>query len=114
MNQFPVIDPVATGRNILLLRQQRGLTVRDIQKWFNFEEPRCIYKWQSGQTLPSVDNLYALSALLGVSMDSIVVGQHIEKPQAMPAASLFISIRYNCLLENRIDYSIGSPALLPL
>ncbi len=85
MNQFPVIDPVATGKNILHLRQQRGLSVRDVQTWFNFEEPRCIYKWQSGQTLPSVDNLYALSVLLGVSMDNIIVSQltteDIEKPQ---------------------------------
>ena len=93
MQQFPVIDPVATGRNILQLRQQRGLTVRDVQKWFNFEEPRCIYKWQSGQTLPSVDNLYALSILLNVSMDAIIVGHSTpgstEKPQDIPAASYF-------------------------
>ena len=70
---FPVIDPVATGRNIQQLRQARGLSVRDLQTFFGFEEPRAIYKWQSGQTLPSVDNLYALGALLGVPMDQILV-----------------------------------------
>ena len=28
---FPVIDPVATGENIMRLRQERGLIVRDLQ-----------------------------------------------------------------------------------
>ncbi len=70
---FPVIDPVATGENIVRLRKKRGLTVRDIQAYFGFEEPRAIYKWQHGSNLPTVDNLYALSALLGVSMDEILV-----------------------------------------
>ena len=43
--QFPVIDPVATGENIVRLRQERGLSVRDLQAYFGFEEPQAIYKW---------------------------------------------------------------------
>ena len=73
ITNFPVIDLTATGKNILRLRRERGLSVRDVQRFFNFEEPRAIYKWQSGQSLPSLDNLYALSALLRVSMDEILV-----------------------------------------
>ena len=70
---FRVIDPVATGANIVRLRKERGLTVRDLQSYFGFEEPQAIYKWQRGQSLPSVDNLYALGALLDVTMDEILV-----------------------------------------
>lgn len=70
---FPVIDPQATGRNILRLRLSRGLSVRDIQSYFGFEEPQAIYKWQRGITLPSIDNLVALSYLLEVRMDEIIV-----------------------------------------
>ena len=69
---FPVIDPVATGANICRLRKERGLTVRDLQSYFGFEEPQAIYKWQRGQSLPCVDNLYALSALLQVPMNEII------------------------------------------
>lgn len=72
-NQFPVIDPVATGENIVRLRQERGLSVRDLQAFFGFEEPQAIYKWQRGKSLPSVDNLYALGALLDVPLDEILV-----------------------------------------
>lgn len=71
--RFPVIDPVATGANIVRLRHERGLTVRDLQAYFGFEEPQAIYKWQRGQSLPSVDNLFALGAILQVTMDEILV-----------------------------------------
>ena len=70
---FPTIDLVATGKNIIRLRKAHGLTVRQLQLYFGFEEPQAIYKWQQGKCLPSVDNLYALSRLLGVSMNEILV-----------------------------------------
>lgn len=70
---FPVIDLAATGNNIRRLRIERGLTVWDIQSYFGFEEPRAVYKWQNGESLPTVDNLYALGNLLGVPMDQILV-----------------------------------------
>ena len=70
---FPVIDPAATGANIVRLRRARGLSVRELQAFFGFEEPQAIYKWQKGKSLPSVDNLYALGALLEVPMEEILV-----------------------------------------
>lgn len=73
VKMFPVIDPVATGENIVRLRKDRGLTVRDLQNWFGFEEPQAIYKWQKGKSLPTVDNLYALGTLLNVPMEEILV-----------------------------------------
>lgn len=76
---FPVIDLAATGENITRLRKARGLTVRDVQAYFGFEEPQAVYKWQRGKSLPTVDNLYALSHLLGVPMNDILV------PRTCPA-----------------------------
>ena len=70
---YPVIDLVATGNNIRRLRLERGMTVRDLQSYFGFEEPRAIYKWQKGESLPTVDNLYALGNLFEVPMDQILV-----------------------------------------
>ena len=71
--EYPLIDMVATGKNIQKLRERRGLTVKDLQSYFRFEMPQAIYKWQRGESLPSVDNLYALGRLLGVPMDQILV-----------------------------------------
>ncbi len=73
MQCYPVIDLSATGANIERLRKARGLSVRDLQDYFGFEAPQAIYKWQRGQSLPTVDNLYALSALLHVPMETILV-----------------------------------------
>ena len=70
---YPVIDLAATGDNIRRLRLERGLTVREMQSYFGFEEPRAIYKWQKGESLPTVDNLYALGQLFEVPMDQIRV-----------------------------------------
>ena len=73
MTSFPIIDLKATGKNISRLRRSSGLSVREIQGALGLTAPQAIYKWQRGQTLPSVDNLYALSAILQVPMDEILV-----------------------------------------
>ena len=51
---FPTIDPVETGKNIALLRRERGLSVHDLQEFFGFDAPQARYIWQKGSTLPSV------------------------------------------------------------
>ena len=69
----PSLNLVATGHRIAELREARGFSVRDLQDYFGFDAPQAIYKWQKGQSLPSVDNLYALSVLLEVPMEQILV-----------------------------------------
>ena len=73
MMNIPFIDTVATGRNIDRLRIAAGLSVRDMQMVFGFATPQAIYKWIHGTSLPTIDNLVILSAMLGVTMDEIVV-----------------------------------------
>lgn len=70
---YPVIDAAATGKNIEALRKQRGLSVRDLQQALGFATPQAIYKWQHGTSLPTVDNLVVLSAVLRVPIDAIIV-----------------------------------------
>ena len=91
--QFPVIDLTATGANITRLRRARGLTVRELQAYFGFEEPQAIYKWQRGETLPSTDNLLALGFILGVPIEKLLVFQTIEQnePQDNSCGLLFIT-----------------------
>jgi hypothetical protein len=44
--------------------------------FFGFEQPQAIYKWQWGECLPSVDNLFALSMLFELSIDQILIGNN--------------------------------------
>ncbi len=70
---YPVINLVETGRCIERQRRQAGLTVRELQTYFGFEYPQAIYKWQHGECLPTVDNLLALSRILRVPMEDLLV-----------------------------------------
>ena len=68
----PVVDMKLTGQKISSLRMQRGISVRDLQNMLGFATPQSIYKWQRGETLPTVENLAALACILGVTIDAIV------------------------------------------
>ena len=70
---MPAIDMVATGKNIMRLREAAGLTVRDLQDIFGFATPQAIYKWQHGTAMPTIDNLVVLAAVFAVPMDEIIV-----------------------------------------
>ena len=72
---FPTIDLGATGKNIIKLREESGLSVRDLQNIFGFATPQAIYKWQHGTALPTIDNLIVLSAVFKVSMEEIIIVQ---------------------------------------
>ena len=73
MNTWPVIDMTATGMNIVRMRQNAGLTVKDLQDIFGFSTPQAIYKWQRGTAMPTVDNLVVLAAVFGVTIDDILI-----------------------------------------
>lgn len=73
MCTIPIIDMVKTGQNITRLRQQAGLSVKDLQDIFGFATPQAIYKWQQGATIPTVDNLVVLASVFHVHVDDILV-----------------------------------------
>ena len=68
-----VISVEETGKNIRKLRKERKVTVSEIQEVMGFREPRTIYKWQKGETLPTLDNMVRLSAILDVTIEEILV-----------------------------------------
>ena len=70
---IPMIDMKGTGLNISRLRENVGLSVRDLQEIFGFTSPQAIYKWQNGMTLPAIENLVILAEVFGVTIDDIIV-----------------------------------------
>ena len=73
MITMPTINMVATGKNIMRLRELAGLSVKDLAEIFGFTTPQAIYKWQHGTAMPTIDNLVVLAAVFGVPMDEIIV-----------------------------------------
>ena len=75
---IPVIDMIATGKNIQLLRESSGLSVRQLQGVFGFATPQAIYKWQHGDSLPTLDNMLVLSEIFEVPVEKIVVTRRVS------------------------------------
>ena len=62
-----------TGRQIKKLLMENSYTVKDVQNAMGFENPQAVYKWISGRSLPSIDNMVILSRLLHTSIENILV-----------------------------------------
>ena len=81
--EYPVLDAKATGARIRELRKEKKLKVEDVSRFMGFESAQAIYKWQRGDSLPTVDNLYALSKLFETSIDDILRGSKGENESSL-------------------------------
>lgn len=71
MNNIPVVNMAATGARITELRKKRNITVKEIEDTLGVTK-NAVCKWQRGETLPSIDNLVGLAAMLDVTLNEIV------------------------------------------
>lgn len=71
--EYPMIDIFATGKNIEKMKNERGITVRELCKYLGMVNTNSVYRWFRGEALPTLDNLYAISVLFSVSMNEIIV-----------------------------------------
>ena len=71
---FPIIDKKKTGINLRRLMDEHNLTVKDIQRYLNLGSVQSVYHWLNGISLPTVDNLYALSYLFHIPVDNLICG----------------------------------------
>ena len=72
---YPVIDPWKTGQKIRRMIKERKLTVEQVRDRIELESVQAMYKWFRGECCPKIDNLLALSRLLNVSIDSMIVSR---------------------------------------
>lgn len=77
MNTFyyPTLDLEATGSRIRQLRKANNLSVNDVCMALNVSA-QALGKWQKGDCLPSIDNLYALSRLFQTQIDDILIAHN--------------------------------------
>ena len=71
---YPMIDTKKTGQTIKRIMIENGYTVKDLQLYLRLEAPQSVYHWFYGKSLPSLDNLYALSELFKVPVDEMLRG----------------------------------------
>lgn len=83
---YPTIDVAATGENINRLRKSRGFSVAYLKDYFGFSTTNAVYKWLRGDALPSLDNMFALSMLLGISVNEILVADTADSADGRQVA----------------------------
>ena len=69
----PMINLEKTGMNIKQMRVEKGMSVQKLADVMEFEAVQAVYNWQSGKTLPSLENLKLLSELFEKPMEEILI-----------------------------------------
>ncbi len=68
---------ITIGKNLLALRKAKKLTQLELAEKFNYSD-KSISKWESGDSLPSVDILYELAKFYGTTLDALTSTEPIE------------------------------------
>ena len=71
---FPTINKRETGLNLRRIMDTRGITAKQVQEYLGLGCVQSVYRWIEGISMPTIDNLYALSELFQVPMDAMVCG----------------------------------------
>ena len=95
------IQPEETGERIRKLLLEQGYTIREIQGAFGFEDPQAIYKWLSGKSLPSIDNLIILSRLLHTTIEDILVIDG-DIPRLLDILNRWLNDIFRGMIYNRV------------
>ena len=70
----PMISKKETGINLRKVMDMRGISAKDVQEYLGLGCVQSVYRWLEGHSMPTIDNLYALSKLLRVPIDDLVRG----------------------------------------
>lgn len=73
-NMIPVIDKKKTGTHLRRIMDDRRLSVKDVQQYLGLGSVQSVYHWLNGLSMPTIDNLYALSELFQISVDDMLCG----------------------------------------
>ena len=71
---FPTIDKKKTGIHLRRIKDERGYTVKDVQQYLGLGSVQSVYHWLNGISMPTIDNLYALSEMFQISIDDMLCG----------------------------------------
>lgn len=102
---YQPIDQVKTGIKLKMMLTAAGYDVKYIQKYLHLSCSQSIYRWFKGKVLPSVEHLCALSKLLNVHMEELLVLQEesyvfgiIELSDNPTTKRLLYYMKYFCKL----------------
>ena len=72
MNELKKLNKKQVAQNAYRMIIESNYSIESVALSLDISEP-LIYYWQEGKRFPSIEHLYGLSQLFGVSMESILV-----------------------------------------
>lgn len=75
IKQYPGIEMVRTGRWLRQMCRYKGVSVAMLREYLRFGSSQSVYGWFCGRTLPSLDNFYAVSQLLRMPLDELIINR---------------------------------------
>lgn len=77
------------SQNIQAARKALGLTQEDLANRLSVAR-QTVAKWESGESLPDLENAYALAKLLGVSVDDLIAYNEAATGYPIPPRGKYI------------------------
>ena len=74
-----VLEPRKVGQTIKHLCTEQGITPTALAERIGLASVQAVYFWYSGRNLPSIDNLYLLAQILGVTVDYLLCGSEFSE-----------------------------------
>lgn len=71
--KYPMIDMKKTGENMKRIMKKEGISAEKAGNEIGVSGKSVVYKWTRGDNLPDINNLLALSILLNVTINDILV-----------------------------------------
>lgn len=72
------MDQIKTGRFIAEKRKEKGLTQRELADKLSISD-KTVSKWERGAGLPEVSLMLPLCENIGISVNELLLGEHIEE-----------------------------------
>ena len=73
--EVPHMDSIRTGSFIASLRRGKGMTQKELASLLGVSD-KAVSKWERGESYPEITLFPALGAILGVTADELMAGEH--------------------------------------
>ena len=68
------LDNIVTGFRIKQIMKEKNVGIRDVSRVLNISF-QAVYRWQKGEVLPTLNNLFMLAQILGTNVDDLLVAK---------------------------------------
>lgn len=78
MMEYPVLNTREVAANLKRMRKERSITVMQVAEFMGFTSPQAVYKWERGDCMPTLDNIFALSRVFDTTIDILITARREE------------------------------------